>query len=269
VETTIPDNQSPRPLQWVVVQLSSWAKDKLTQGELAGVVHKKLPGLEVFYPIKEDTYGRQDSPYSEYLFIEYLPNMDYRLLESLEEFTGLLHDPADLAYSLMENKDVDEIRKKLSIMTELEKDDVVKVLEGPMRGNYGYVRGCYLEEAAVSINVGTETIEASISITHLRRSNHRTKARKLKKRQRKNLRKIKPDQDKIPVFGTESGTFKVRETEKQTEEVTPSGDGKITRIIRRGLKNTRVVRDGVSTLITNEELRDYTSGINSEREIPE
>ena len=140
-------------------------------------------------------------------------------------------------------------------------------MEGPLRGNHGVVRQTYVGDAALLITMGSETIEASLPIQHLRFSKKRTQLRKRKREQGKYLDELAqalnlPD---FPDDNNRPSIIVMPETEVVISE-RGDEDQKIQKIVRRGLKNTRVLIGGQSVLLTNEELKRRLSGNDS---IPE
>lgn len=246
-------------MEWVTVQLASWAKSKLSTAELEKAVRKKIhfPELLIYYPVIEDRYGKKDSPYSEYIFLTYHEDLDYTGLEELDEFLAVLKIPKKDQPLTIPDEDVAAIRNQVNALDQLHVDDVAKIMEGPLKGNFGVITGTYAGEATLLVTMGSETIQACISIQHLRFSKKRTLIRKKKLDQTKFLQ----DFTKQSNISEPVQPNLVIQTETKVEvESQPSSDHRIQRIVRRGLKNTRVLINGQSVLLTNEELRKRLAG---------
>jgi hypothetical protein len=109
--------------------------------------------------------------------------------------------------------------------------------------------------------MGSEIIQASISFTHLRYSKKRTVIRKNKLNQSACLSNI----SKGSLNDKESNLVKLMAQAETKVDLPdqPSSDQKIQKVIRRGLKNTRVVINGKSVLLDNSELRKRLSGMDN------
>lgn len=243
-------------MEWVTVQLTSGAKKTLTTSELEKAIRKKIrhPELRIYYPVIEDRYGKQDSPYSEYIFITFHPDLDYFELEELEEFTKVLRtSPLGQDVHITFDTEIQEIRKQVCDLAQLNSGDVVKIMEGPLKGNFGIITGTYAGEATLLVTMGSESMQACISIQNLRFSRKRTAARRLKAQQfsilanmTSRILAVEPTQPLVLQVHLES-TVELSTSEEESN--------RITRVIRRGLKNTRVEIGGQAVLLSNEELR--------------
>jgi hypothetical protein len=252
-------------MYWVTLQLATWAKSKLSAIEIEKAIRKKInhPDLQIYYPVTEDMYGKQDSPYSEYVFLSYVPEIDYSPLDGCEEFVSLLKEPRTRNPQLTPDAQIERVRNQVCALTQLKPEDVVKIMEGPLRGNYGVVRTTYVGEATLSVTMGSETIEASIPIQHLRFSRKRTILRKRKSQQRKYLEEFSKTLTTPPPPTTQLPQNPTLVVINELEVVEPnhrSEDQKIQKVVRRGLKNTRVIIGGQSVLLTNEELKKRLTG---------
>ena len=87
----------------------------MTTKELAQEVRRRTstPDLEIYYPDVEDAVGKHDTPYSEYLFVEFRPGIVVQELEGNDLFRFVLRD-ATHKPQLLPNEQVDAIRQKIS-----------------------------------------------------------------------------------------------------------------------------------------------------------
>lgn len=239
-------------MDWVILQLAAWARTKLRISAVKDIIKKRTgykgADLVVYYPVAEDNFGKKDSPYAEYVFLTYVPEVDYFLLENTDEFIGIIRQSGSMDPVLIPESEVAKVRFQVSGMSSLKRGDVVRIMEGPLRGNYGVICEIYVGEAALRVQLGSEEIDASIPVNNLRKNPKKTKDRKIKLRQMR----------KLSVFG---GSVSKLETGTKLAV----GDGtvaanvkieivKITRIVRRGLKHTRVIIEGQSVLLSNGDL---------------
>lgn len=241
---------------WVTVQLSGWAKSRLTNRELDKVIRKAFPRntLNFYYPVLEDTYGKQESPYSEYVFVSYDQNVDYFSLELLDEFVAVLKDSEAQQPILVDDADIERIKNQVEKDKELEPQDVVRIMEGALEGNYGVVQFSQDGEVNLEITVGNEIVSGSFPIRHVRKSPRRTK--QLKKRQSSLYYDAIPDLSSLPSDTHNYQNLVFQSPDKPCLEEKDQGPVKIISIVRRGLKNTRVTTsNGSSMLISNDDLR--------------
>jgi transcription antitermination factor NusG len=254
-------------MDWLILQLSSWAKSKLLSHEIKRAINRRIrqPSLQVFCPVVEDNYGKQDSPYGEYVFIEYDPNIDYYPLESAEEFVTFLKDPGTSQPQLLSDEHVVQIKTQIDAATRLYPEDVVKVMEGPMEKSYGVVNSCEDGEVALTVQMGNELVNISIPVRHVRKSIRRTKVRKRQLTQQEYI-PIPP----VPASPSPTLSNLVCPTTNILPAQTSGSVGqKITKIVRRGLKNTRVIIDGQSLLISNDDLKKLQDSISLEAVVDE
>jgi transcription antitermination factor NusG len=142
-------------MDWVIIQLTTWAEKKLGTKELARELRRrtKTTDLEIYYPSVEDVVGKHNTAYSEYLFIEHRSGVPYQELERTEFFYQLLRN-ADGQLQVIDDPAIEAIRKKISEETQLHPGDRVKINKGPLKGNYAEVTD-YADEGQVLLLVHT------------------------------------------------------------------------------------------------------------------
>lgn len=247
-------------MSWVVVQLTAWAKQKLSTKDLERSFRKKLQVSEItlFYPVQEDMFGKKESPYSEYVFVTSPEEgVDYQRLESLDEVVCLLTTPSGDLHTVTDD-DIFRIRSQVSEIAHLRKNDVVKILEGTLQNQYGVVKQVFETEALLEVSLGSEKVDASIPINQLRKSKKRTLSYKeTLKKKRSLLRSL--DIMKRSVLDVSFG--KVNLKEQQAPPSFKFSEGSKITVVRRGPKNSRVVINGEIELMENEKVEKLLANL--------
>jgi transcription antitermination factor NusG len=166
--------------EWVIIQLSGLARARLSLSHIRSVIKKSLNQvpLIIYFPVTEDYYGKQDSGYGEYVFINYVFGTDYYALEELEEFILVLKHPHTKKPQLLSNEEVKRIRDHIYQEVKIHKNDVVKVTRGNLRGNYGIVNFVNGDTVSVKVQLGQESLESTMLVQNVRKSKKRTLIRK-------------------------------------------------------------------------------------------
>jgi len=219
-------------MDWVVIQLTPWAEKKMTTRELASEMRRKLkiPDLEVYYPVVEDLAGKHCTPYSEYFFLEYRPDVSWEDLEGTEFFSKMLKTKSGEPQTVTD-ADLQKIRDVVGEQQRLNPGDVVYIHQGPLRGNDAEVlnEDTQTNQVELLICLGEDEQRAAFPISWVRRK------KAIKKRVNSPYMQAPPppvETPQIPIPVTQTGI----------------------EIIRKGPKNTRVLWNGENRLVTNEEL---------------
>lgn len=221
-------------MDWVVVQLSNWARSRRSVAEIEGVIRVVLrtDDLEIYIPVIEDLCGKLDSAYGEYVFIQYFPDLDYFGLENENEFVRVLRCSTTHEPQVLDDRQVDVIRGQVEGDLRLRVGDVVKIVIGPTRGNYGVVTGLVGDDVLVKAQVGQECLDMVLPARQVRRNQHRT------------VRRQVMVEFRSPVGHRVSG----RDFGTQTLQ-----------IVRRGKQKSRVLLNGQSVRLPNEEIQRILS----------
>jgi hypothetical protein len=219
-------------MQWVIVQLSVWARTHLPsdriEAAIMGVLHQAP--LYIYIPVYEDLYGKKDYGFGEYAFINYDPETDYYILEELDEVVRILKDPHTKKPFLLTNEQVWDIKNKSDLECELHPDDVVKIISGPARDNYGVVLFVAGDTVRVEVQIGQEKNQATVPVQHVRKSRKKTFQRK---------------------HQLEDREFHLDEPENHVQRLN-FGDTPRIQILRRGQCNTKVSIDNKVRQVPNE-----------------
>jgi len=226
-------------VEWVTAQLTSWAQKTMSSADLTRVVVQKLRmSLRTYYPVIEDDYGKQDTAYAEYLFIEYQPGQDYGQLEKTEEFRRVLRNKHGKP-ELLPDHEIQRVKVQVGIQTELHPGDVVKISRTALRGNRGRVIHAANGQAQLEVRVGGETIQTALPIDWLRR---------VKKGPETQYREME-----VGRVATEENTPAPPPPPPVLPPPPPATT--VVRVMRKGPKNSRVLlSDGATELRPNEEL---------------
>jgi len=144
-------------MEWVVVQLTSYAEKHISTAELAREMRRRLatPDLELFYPSIEDVVGKHVSTFAEYAFIEYRPGIDYSELEGGDFFKTILRNQgADKAIQILPDQEVDKVRNSTEREQILNPGDRVRILQGPLKGNVGKVERELDGQVSLTVSMG-------------------------------------------------------------------------------------------------------------------
>ena len=153
--------------------------------------------LELFYPVIEDAVGKHTGPYSEYLFLEYRNNIEYDRLESTDYFRWVLRDRAGNPV-LLQDVDIEKVRKHVLDSSKLDPGDQVIVLSGPMRGSIGIVLALNKEfdQVHLEVSMGDESIDTIIPNIWLRK---RGKSNKIDIHKRRVIRDVYLEKENLEV----------------------------------------------------------------------
>jgi transcription antitermination factor NusG len=156
-------------MEWVVVQLTSWADKKVLTLELAKKVRQALdaPDLEIYYPVFEDVVGKHVSPYSEYLFIEYRQEVPYSNLDGGDLFKSVVRQKGKI--QVLPNSEIERIRESLESSFELKPGDRVRVTRGPYTGSPATVLSSDEKHVQLNVYLGESPQQAVIPRKWLRR----------------------------------------------------------------------------------------------------
>lgn len=155
---------------WIVVQLTSWAEKKLSTIELAKELRRRLDAtdVELFYPSNEDVAGKHNTPYSEYIFVEYRESLIYTELEGGDVFRWVLRDP-DGKPSILNDDQIDAIRIRTEREQQIQRGDRVSILCGPLKGGVGTIQSNAQGQISLSVTMGDVVQEAILPIRWVRR----------------------------------------------------------------------------------------------------
>jgi hypothetical protein len=238
-------------MDWVIVQLTPWAEKTMTTLEVADELRRRLgrSDVEIYYPVIEDAAGKHNTPYSEYLFVEYTDDLPYEELEGNEIFNSVLRDPNTDFPQLVGDGDIGRIQIQIIEQETLRIDEIVAINEGPFRGNEGHIQSVEDTQVILIVSLGDEEVEATLP-----RSWVRGTGRRLRRRSKPRIR----EED---LAGLD---FAMSEAPEEFEDLDSSdGDGEvpvqvpdwfIERVVRRGKFNTRVIQNGQSVKLPNEEI---------------
>jgi transcription antitermination factor NusG len=237
-------------VSWVIIQLTNWAQKFLTSETIDQMIRKKLEDndIEIFYPVSESGPKKVQSPYSEYVFIENKPGLDFSKLDQAEEVKQVLREPHTGKPQLASDSEIQKAKDQLNQEKEIRPGDVVKVLDGPFRGNYGDVISTDETSAELELTVATERLSVSMEKKSLKRSPRKTHEKRVKKEPLL--------VSTIELDPTVVSTLVVPENFSVELDSTNLANMKITKVVRKGLKNTRVLINGISQLIPNEKLNE-------------
>ena len=221
-------------MDWLVAQLSVWAKNRLPVEEIKNIITNALPQdpLYIYIPVYEDPFGKKDTGFGEYVFINYEPLVDYYVLEALDEIVRVLKEPHTRRIQLLSNDQVWEIKDKTDAEIVLNKGDVVRVVSGPLRHNFGTIQFMVGDNVNVLVCLGQEFLQVTLPVKHVRKSIRRTLLRK--------------KEIKAPGFDLSNGV--VYEDKPRLN----FGDLPRVQILRRGMRKTKISIDNKVYQIQNE-----------------
>jgi transcription antitermination factor NusG len=167
-------------VDWIIAQLSVWAKNRLPVEDIKTSITNALyqEPLYIYIPVYEDPFGKNDTGFGEYIFINYEEDVDYYVLENLDEIVRVLKDPHTKKPQLLTNDEVWAIKEKADAEIILNKDDAVKVVSGPLRGNFGVVQFVVGDDVSIIVYLGQESLQVALPVHHVRKSSKRTLLRK-------------------------------------------------------------------------------------------
>jgi hypothetical protein len=217
---------------WLVVQLSGWAKSHRSLNEIILKVQQTLKNsnLAIFIPVNEDAYGKQSSPYSEYIFLEYQEYLNYYDLEEQDEFVRVLRHVKSDSPHLISDKELIQIRSQSFEYQKLAVDSKVKIINGLLRGNFGFITRVFEGEFEVNGKVGQENYTIILSAQHVRKM---------------------PSEKLLPK------PIALINSPVTSKRIDRFGSAPKIRLIRRGSRNSRLMINGRSTVVPNTELAKY------------
>lgn len=167
-------------MEWIVIQLTSWAEKHMSTGELARELRRrtKTDDLELFYPSTEDVVGKHNSAYSEYLFVEYRAEVPYNELEGGDIFKAVLRNP-DGKPSFLQDTEINEIRRKIELEQTLQPGDKVNIYQGPLKGTIGTVKSDVDGYVSLVVAMGDVDQEAVLSRKWVRRINRKKSSQRI------------------------------------------------------------------------------------------
>jgi len=130
--------------------------------------------LELYYPVTEDVVGKHQTPYSEYVFVEYREEVSLHELERTEIFRGVIRDNKNEP-QLVPDEEIERIRAQVEVFERLETGERVKINQGSLKGNYGEVTGNEAEQVHLKVSMGDETVDAVLPSKWVRRVGKRKK----------------------------------------------------------------------------------------------
>lgn len=171
-------------MDWIVAQLSVWAKNRLPVEDIKTSIAHVLyyDPLYIYIPVYEDPFGKNDTGFGEYAFINYEEDVDYYILEDLDEVVRVLKDPHTKRPQLLTNDQIWEIKDKADAEVILHEDDAIRVVSGPLRHNFGTVQFIVGDNVNVLVYLGQESLQVTLPVHHVRKSPKRTLLRKSESR---------------------------------------------------------------------------------------
>lgn len=157
-------------MKWIVVNLHPFASKRVPSRDVLKKTRSLLRSreVEIYYPACEDEDGNKiDNPQNDYIFIEYLENINYGKLEEDEFFRSILRDPTGRFHSL----DSDEVFRMTPPVRQkplLERGQTVLVVKGAYKGHSGVAGEILAEAVMVEVLSGDTPIDAMIPIQWLR-----------------------------------------------------------------------------------------------------
>jgi transcription antitermination factor NusG len=161
----LPPKSSPNSsrIKWVIVELTSTGEKEDNIQSIIQSAHKllKKSEVEVFVPAISQTV-RDDSQtmfyMSGYVFIEYIPGVNYLRLRETTYFRDVLCNSFDEngpQYSLLDDSELDPIRKGMDNLKvgEYKEGDAVIVKEGCYRNLPGVVSLVYEDKQNIQVAV--------------------------------------------------------------------------------------------------------------------
>ena len=224
-------------MDWIIVQLSVWAKNHLPVEDIKSSIANVLyqDPLYIYIPVYEDPFGKNDTGFGEYTFINYEEGVDYYVLENLDEVVRVLKDPHTKKLQLLTNDEVWDIKDKADAEVILNKDDAVRVVSGPLRHNFGTVQFVVGDNVNVLVYLGQESLQVTLPVHHVRKSSRRTLLRQ--------------SESKAPDFDLSINGHNFNHKTKLNFGELPR-----VQILRRGIRKTKLSIDNKIYQVTNEVL---------------
>jgi hypothetical protein len=224
-------------MDWIIAQLSVWAKNRLPVEDIKTSITNVLcqEPLYIYIPVYEDPFGKNDTGFGEYAFINYEEAVDYYILEGLDEIVRVLKDPHTRKPQLLTNDQVWDIKGKADAEVILNKDDAVRVVSGPLRHNFGTVQFVLGDNVNVLVYLGQESLQVTLPTHHVRKSSKRTLLRK--------------SESEAPNFDLSVNGHGFNHKRKLDFGELPR-----VQILRRGIRKTKLNIDGKIYQIQNEVL---------------
>lgn len=145
-------------MDWVVIQVSPWAEKNYTTQDLTTDVHRSLKNktLKIYYPVIEDIVGKHNTPFSEYLFVEYREGIQYMECENSELITKVMRNSQG-NYETVPDLEIDKIKETIdNLLEDLEPGSKITVIQGSFRGNKGTVVCSDNGQVVVKLVVGEQ-----------------------------------------------------------------------------------------------------------------
>lgn len=222
-------------MDWIIAQLSVWAKNRLPvediKTSITNILHQEP--LYIYVPVYEDPFGKNDTGFGEYAFINYEEEVDYYVLEGLDEIVRILKDPHTKKPQLLTNDQVWDIKEKADAEVTLNKDDAVRVISGPLRHNFGTVQFVLGDNVNVLVYLGQESLQVTLPVHHLRKSSKRTLLRK--------------SENRAPGFDLSVNGYNYKAKLN-------FGEQPRVQILRRGIRKTKLSIDNKVHQVANEVL---------------
>jgi hypothetical protein len=218
-------------MDWLIAQLSVWARNRLPVEDIKTSIANVLyqAPLYIYIPVYEDPFGKNDTGFGEYAFINYMPDIDYYVLEDLDEIVRVLKEPHTKRLQLLTNDEVWEIKDKADAEVVLSEGDVVRVISGPVRQNYGIVQFIVGNTVNVVVYLGQESLQVTLPFHHVRKSLRRTSLHKKEAQE--------------PDFDLSNG--------RESQPGFNFGEMPRVQILRRGVRKTKVSIDNKVYQISN------------------
>lgn len=161
-------------MDWLVIQLTSWAEKKLDTKSLAQELRRKTKtvDLELYYSDLEDVVGKHQTAFSEYLFVEYRSDISYHELEGGDIFYCILRDKSGKP-QLITDVELQKIKNQTEEEQRFSLGDHVKVCKGPLKGTMGAVIAESDNHIIISVSMSEVVREASIPKKWCRRRRRR------------------------------------------------------------------------------------------------
>jgi hypothetical protein len=222
-------------VDWIIAQLSVWARNHIPVEDIKTSIANVLPQepLYIYIPVYEDPFGKNDTGFGEYAFINHDESEDYYVLENLDEIVRVLKDPHTRKPQLLTNDQIWEIKAKADAGVILNKDDAVRVVSGPLRHNFGTVQFVVGDTVNVLVYLGQESLQVTLPTHHVRKSSKRTVLRQ--------------SESQLPNFDLSANGY-------HYGRKLNFGELPRVQILRRGIRKTKLSIDGKVYQIQNEVL---------------
>jgi hypothetical protein len=222
-------------VDWIIAQLSIWAKNRVPvediKTSIANVLYQEP--LYIYIPVYEDPFGKNDTGFGEYAFINYEDGVDYYILEDLDEIVRVLKDYHTRKPQLLTNDQIWDIKEKADAGVELNKDDAVRVVSGPLRHNFGIVQFVLDDNVNVLVYLGQESLQVTLPVHYVRKSSRRTL--------------IHQSESNAPDFNVSVNGHSFNHKNELN-----FGDLPRVQILRRGIRKTKIAIDNKVYQIQNE-----------------